>query len=224
MGRHPLLEARDDPGSVPMMSTGRRVVLLDCDGPLANFTGAYLNAFLVLTGRLAVEDEVDRWAIHECGFFQEEAARRGETPGQLRKAIDAMVVAPGFCENIRPQKAAVEAVAKLRELADVYVVTSPWDSSPTWMYERLHWVHRHFDIPRGHVIQTGRKHLVRGDIFVDDKPSHVVEWQAAWPGSLGVLFDMHHNRAETPEGIPRAGWRFVIAAASELPGEGEGER
>lgn len=190
------------------MSMWRKTVLLDCDGPLSDFTGAYLDAFREVTGRKATHDDVDRWAIHECAFFVEEQQR---FDGQLRKIVDRKVIEEGFCARIKPHAAALDAVARLVEVADVYVVTSPWDSSPTWMYERLHWVANHFPgIGRRRVIQTAQKHLIRGDILVDDKPSHVEEWQRAWPQGLGLLFDMHHNRGDQGIGLARTGWPFVL--------------
>lgn len=186
------------------------IILLDCDGPLACFTQAYLNALFTETGELHQAEEVDRWAIHECEFF-----KRIETQGfsSLRKRIDARVVKPGFCEEILPQPGAKEAVAKLSEIGEVFVVTSPWDSSPTWMHERLHWVAKHFpEVGRRRVIQTAQKHLIRGDVFVDDKLEHIEQWSNAWPESRAILFDMHHNRGDSAKHF-RGGWEHALQAA-----------
>lgn len=192
------------------MGMHRKTVLLDCDGPMSDFTGAYLDAFREVTGRKATHADVDRWAIHECSFFTE-ADRVGGWDGRLRKEVAAKVIEEGFCARIKPHAAALDAIPKLCEVADVYVVTSPWDSSPTWMYERLHWVANHFPgIGRRRVIQTAQKHLIRGDVLVDDKPSHVRDWQNAWPNGLGLLFDMHHNGGEQGLGLARTGWPFVL--------------
>lgn len=198
-------------------SKARPVVLLDCDGPLADFTQAYLDALRIETGASHSAAEVDRWAIAECDFFR----RLSERHSNLKRRVDAHVIKPGFCAGLAVQPGAKAAVELLTELADVYVVTSPWDSSPTWMHERLHWVHKHFGLPRSRVIQGAAKFLIRGDVFVDDKPSHVREWQEAWPHSTGVLFDMHHNRSDRALGLMRAGWPFVIAQVTSLPLAGE---
>jgi len=195
------------------------IILLGCDGPLAGFTKAYLNALWLETGARIDEEEVDLWAIHECAFFKRIAAERGlEDHHRLRKIVDAHVVMAGFCDGIAPQPGAQDAVRRLSELGEVFVVTSPWDSSPTWMFERLHWVARHFPtIGRRRVIQTAQKHLIRGDVFVDDKLEHVETWSAAWPGSKAILFDMHHNRRDSAKEW-RGGWGHAIDAAAALTG------
>jgi 5'(3')-deoxyribonucleotidase len=188
----------------------RPVVLLDCDGPLADFHGAYLRAFHEETDLVAPQEGIDRWAIHECTFFVDAAKRLGVEPLELRRRVDRHVLRPGFCDSIEPQPNARVIVKQLMELSDVFVVTSPWNSSVTWMHERHQWLVRKLAIPRGHIIQTGRKHLIRGDVFVDDKPSHVEEWAHQWPNGRAVLFDMPHNRSE---GSSRRGsWPEVLDA------------
>lgn len=192
------------------------VILLDCDGPLARFSEAWLAAHFIECGVLRDVREIDRWDMASCAWFAADAAKAGLEPSALKKRIAAHVIRPGFCEEIEVQAGAKEAVAKLAELAEVFVVTSPWDSSPTWMHERMHWVHRHFGIPRGHVIQAGRKHLIRGDVFVDDKASHVLEWSAAWPDGTAILFDMAHNRADDVGDVVRAGWDHIVQVAMAM--------
>ncbi len=192
------------------------IILLDCDGPLACFTQAYLDALFRETGHQHLAHEVDRWAIHECDFFKDIEARLGFI--NLRRRVDAHVCMPSFCSNIVPAPGAQEAVARLSDLGEVYVVTSPWDSSPTWMHERLHWVAKHFPtIGRRRVIQTAQKHLIRGDVFVDDKLEHVMEWSAAWPLSTAILFDMHHNLDGSGDAW-RGSWNHAIDAAAHMKG------
>lgn len=186
------------------------VVLLDADGPLFDFTRGYLDALNeVIPGRYKIT-MVDRWAIDQCAFFARAAKRAGLTVSQLKARVTELVVRPGFTESLRVQPGAKNAVAHLLEIAEVYVVTAPWDSSPTWMHERMHAVHRHFRIPRAHVIQTAAKHVVHGDVFVDDKPSNVREWGGRWLDSAAILFDMHHNWGSDHD-LRRGTWEDVIA-------------
>lgn len=190
------------------------VILLDCDGPLADFTGAYLDAVHRETGCIIKAYEIDQWHIHQCAAFKAAAAAANMSPKDLKSRVVQQICKPGFCEDLRPHAKALEAVEQLQSIGEVFVVTSPWASSPTWMYERMHWVAEHFHIPREHVIQTGRKHLIRGDVFVDDKLEHIVEWSAAWPTATAILFDMHHNRGESAK-TWRGGWSHAIEAAQK---------
>lgn len=191
------------------------VILLDCDGPLSNFTKAYLKVVTAETGFPCRVENVDRWAIHTTEVFRLAAEFKGITVQELKSKVEKHIVRQSFCTDIEVQKEAQAAVEELRSIGEVFVVTSPWDSSPTWMYERLHWCNHHFGISRGNVIQAGTKHLIRGDVFVDDKVSHVRDWQEAWPKGVGVLFSMHHNHLEDSKGIQRGGWELTLEAAKK---------
>lgn len=185
--------------------TRRPIVLLDCDGPLADFSGSYLRALYQETCCAHGVHEIDQWSIHKCGFFIDAARKTGVDPSELRRRVDAHVLRPGWCSSLTPTRFSQICVDDLHELADVYVVTSPWDSSVTWMHERLHWLNREFNVPRGNVIQAGKKHLVFGDVFVDDKPEHVEAWLEQWPNGRALLFDMPHNRNADPR-LERTNW------------------
>ncbi len=189
----------------------RPVILLDCDGVLADFGAGYLGAFVEETGDVVGTDQIDRWDMHKCTFFIKAAEAIGVTTTELRRRVDAHVSRPGFCSSLAVTHGALSAVERLREIGDVYVVTAPWDSSVTWMHERAHWIHRKLGIPRSHVIQAARKHLIAGDVFVDDKASHVAEWAERWPQGHSILFDLPHN--QDASGVRRGGWADVIAAA-----------
>ncbi len=194
----------------------RPIVLLDSDGPLSNFTKAYLAILARETGAQHTPEEVDQWKIADCDFFKQAARKINIEPKHLEARVNEAVSERNFCADIEVQPGAQEAVGKLAEIADVYVVTSPWDSSPTWMFERLHWLARNFKLPRSRVIQTGTKDLVFGDVFVDDKLSHVISWQKRWIKSEGVLFGMHHNRDEAARaGVSSSGWPEVIATVQK---------
>lgn len=185
--------------------SAKPVILLDCDGPLAAFGTAYLDALYEETGKRFTEADIDRWAIHECPWFAELSAR---DPG-LKRRVDEWVSRPGFCAEIPVQDGALDAVARLAKLGEVWVVTSPWSSSQTWMHERTKWVERHFPmIPKGHVIHASKKHLIYGNVFVDDKLSHVEEWVDHWRSvehydAHGFVYGMAHNGATS-------GWSDVI--------------
>jgi 5'(3')-deoxyribonucleotidase len=190
----------------------RPIVLLDCDGPLSCFTSGYLEALEKETGMRHLASEVDQWSIADCDFFTQAAKKINVAPRDLKARVDRHVSVAGFCAGLKVQPGARDAVYALRQLADVYVVTSPWDSSPTWQYERLHWIAEHFEIPRARVVQTGTKHIIRGDFFVDDKTSHVIEWGLSWPHGIAFLFDMGHNQAahQLPSNAERAKWDEII--------------
>ncbi len=182
----------------------RPVVLLDCDGVLADFVSATLDLVHTLGGRRHASDEVRTWEIFDSIG----------TP-ELRERVYDRMNREGFCRDvIRPYPGAVEAIADLREHADVYVVTAPFRTA-TWMSERLAWLGHHFALPADHVVFTERKQLVRGDVFVDDKPDHVRRWDAGRRACTGraFLWDQAYNREAD---LPRLrSWAELRAAIED---------
>jgi len=144
-------------------------VLLDCDGVLADFTSATLKLVLKVTGRHYEPDDIKTWEIFDS-LPEKEA--KDEVYGILK--------APGGCTSIPVYPDAHDAIRRLRELATIIIVTSPFTSSPTWMHERQLWLEHHFGDGIHSVIHAKHKDHVHGDFFIDDKPSHIKEWLDYW--------------------------------------------
>lgn len=162
----------------------RPLLLLDCDGVVADFVGHFLDTVRDLFGRHHAPETVMEWDIAAAiGLDERERARAyGE------------VLRDGWCSRIRPYPAAVDAVRALREAGvDVHVVTSPWPGHRTWHGEREEWLRHHFGLGPRDVTHTHRKAVVRGDALLDDKPEHVAAWGAAHPGGLALLWDQPYN-------------------------------
>lgn len=172
----------------------RPLVLLDCDEVLADFVGSVLSAAAEETGFEYRREEFHTWDIFD---------QIGGGP-EVVSAIRRRVSEPGFCSQILPLPGAVEGFELLTEMADVYVVTTAWNS-PTWMAERERWLARHFRLHRDHVIFATHKYLVHGDFFVDDKPDNVRLWDAHRDG-VALLWDAGHNRLDGDDLIRVVSW------------------
>jgi 5'(3')-deoxyribonucleotidase len=174
--------------------SARKRVLLDCDGILANFVESYLDIVTHVTGRRYSLEDVTRFDIcGSLGLSHTESVI-------IKKALSEQ---RGFCLALKVYPGAKDGVARLRELADVYIVTSPWNSSQTWMHEREQWLREHFGIPHSHIIHTSAKYVCRGDVFVDDKVDAVAKWQAEHPSALAVVWDTPHNQDDHAPGLFR---------------------
>jgi 5'(3')-deoxyribonucleotidase len=184
------------------------IVLLDCDGPLADFVGACA-AELSRYGVTRRLEDVTKFNL-EAAWGLTQAQKNILTNAYRRR---------GFCEEITPQPGAVDAVKRLHKVADVFCVTTPMWSGPTWQHERVNWLREHFDIDRNHVVLTGAKHLVHGDVFVDDKAEAVSEWRTH-RGGLGILWAMPHNHDVWHSGEWRGArtsdWEHVIGCTEGI--------
>ena len=163
------------------------LVLLDCDGILADFVGSVLGFVHQHTG-----SRPEREAVVSQNIFESIGDK------DVERAFSDHAVKAGFCEGIEPYPEALVGFPRLAGVADVHIVTSPWPS-PTWTFEREEWLLQHFGIPSNRVHHESQKFLTRGDYLVDDHPKHIREWLLRRRDHyLGhaLLWDTPHNRRE----------------------------
>ncbi len=190
-------------------------VLLDCDGPLANFCQGFLDLVEEETGYAFGPQVITDWDVTGCPYFRQLAMDIGRPFEELKRAVWKRVNRIGFCQSLCLIPGAKEAVKEIRKIAHVEVVTSPMGSSPTWMPERTEWLQRHFGFDSSEIHFVQKKFRVHGDVLVDDKTSHIVEWSNATHVRLAdghaILWDAPYNRGEELEGVRRASnWEQAV--------------
>lgn len=174
-----------------------KTVLLDVDGVLADFVSAYLDIVHEVTGRVHSPADVTSWDINAALGIE------GVQASNVKRAIGS---APQLARRLAVFDNAQTGVAALEAIANVYIVTSPWNSNPTWTHDREHWLERYFGIRSSRVIHTSAKHLVRGDFLVDDKTATLVMWWAHNPVGVPVQWQTPHNRTELWSGESTNSW------------------
>jgi 5'(3')-deoxyribonucleotidase len=177
------------------------LVLLDCDGILADFVGAALDFVQMKTGERPDRDVIETWDIWD------------HLDPELEEVFTEYVGRQGFCKSILPYDEALRGFPLLAAVADVHIVTSPFVTAPTWTHERSEWLEQYFGIPHHRVHHTGTKYLTRGDYLVDDHPKHIREWllnrRDHYLGHA-LLWDTPHNRRE--EGLWRVkSWEELVS-------------
>lgn len=162
------------------------IILLDVDGVVADFAGPFLAKANEITGMSVSPADIRQWDILTA------------FPDQQHGDILEHTYKPGFCTALPTLPGAVEGVRRLREIGDVYALTSPW-TSETWCWERTRWLRDRLDFDKHDVLHVpgNRKHLVRGDVLIDDKLETVVEWTRSNPEGLALLWDAPYNHAGT---------------------------
>ena len=154
--------------------------VFDVDGVVADFVSSALVHINDLIGTSYRPDDVTMWAMESM------------LPDHMRQQFFDKLSTPGFCRNLGQFH---DAVAVIRELQDtgheVVFATSPW-SSDTWINERTAWLHERFGPVDVHHLHD--KTSVSGDVFVDDKPSHIVAWAAANPQGWAYLMNRPYNQ------------------------------
>ena len=89
---------------------------------------------------------------------------------------------PGIFGLMEPMKGAVEAVHKLSEKYDVFILsTAPWKNPSAWS-DKVSWVTKYFDdVFHKRMIITHRKDLCKGDYLIDDRGKNgTSEFEGEW--------------------------------------------
>ena len=84
--------------------------------------------------------------------------------------------APGLFALMDPVPGAIDAIERLANHFDVYILsTAPWDNPSAWS-DKLNWVHLHLsDYFTKRLILCHHKELLNGDYLVDDNPKNGAE-------------------------------------------------
>ena len=181
-------------------------ILLDIDGVFANFIDASLPIIksIVLRrprGPTTLVDEERAWRAEiECFDHEDVKTYRMETIfGMTAVEIDewfALVKEPGYCAAIRPYEGARECVAALQEIGDVHPVTFPWPQAPHWIIERERWLADELGINPGLAVYTSQKHVVAGDIFVEDTTKYLIQWREHHHDGVAIRMRRPYNERE----------------------------
>lgn len=109
----------------------------------------------------------------ESGIARLDDATKMEYQGRLDEV-------PGIFSLMEPMAGAVEAVARLKKVYDVYVLsTAPWLNPSAWS-DKLRWIQRHFGTDQSsplykRLILSHHKNLNQGAIIIDDRIKNGVD-------------------------------------------------
>lgn len=158
-------------------------ILLDVDGVLTHgFVETCVQHFNGMGMQVRAED-VDQWDLMKALGVSED----------VEKEVYRRMRLPGVAQTFEPIPGSQELLAELQEWADIYAVTSPM-GGPYWAHDREQWLYDRYKIPARRVASIRDKHIVYGHALVDDKLSHLVNFTAEWPRSMGILFRIPPNR------------------------------
>lgn len=184
-------------------------ILLDCDGPLSDFTGAYVDAVNAALGSEYTPGQVDQWGISESlapGDFARQM--------MIKDAGIEAVHRAGFVSSMDLQPWAIDLVDRCHMFGYVTIVTSPWHTSRHWHSERVRWLYDHFEIKGRDVIFCAKKDMIRGDVLIDDNADHVRSWAVQNPEGLAILWALPSNQHDRAE-LVRHAWNIVVVDSIE---------
>lgn len=167
------------------------IIHTDVDGVLADFVGG-LCIELGARGFRRAPDDVRHWELAKS-FSDEE----------LRAAHEIMA-SPGFCHALEWYEGARDFLRALRGEGEVHAVTAPFRSSSSWMHERYGWLSSEVQGDRVHFVSGKYKHLLRGDVLVEDHPGTARAWCEVNESGVAILIDRPWNRPGADEFWPHS--------------------
>ena len=151
------------------------ILLFDLDGICCNLMTKWLLHYNRDYDDTLTEQDITAWEWHtfvkpECG-----------------KKIYHYLNRPGFFADLDPVPGAVESLSRLQHICELVVVTaSPKEAAG----DKMRWVQRHLPfVPKGNIVVTYRKDLVRGDFMFDDAPKNLRHHPA-----IRIMLDYPFNR------------------------------
>ena len=107
---------------------------------------------------------------------------------QIRMRFTLFVTTPGFFETLPVMKGAVDAIKKLMNDFDIYIVSAAMEY-PLSLTEKHHWLGEHFPfISWHHIIFCGDKSIISTDYLIDDHCKNL-----DFCKGIPLMFDSFHN-------------------------------
>ena len=174
------------------------IVLLDLDDVLADWDGGFRKQWQKAYPELELDAERTTFYIGQ-----------EDTPEQQER-IYSLTHEQGFFESLEPIPGALEAYQDIRALGhDVFIVTSPGTTFDYAAGEKYRWVKGHLGQDAlTSLVMTPSKHIINGDILIDDRPNIKSEQLASWEH---VLYDTSYNaKVQGKRRINWNNWREVL--------------
>ena len=163
------------------------IILIDCDGVLANFQSMAEDLVNEFIGFVPKWDE--EWDMflhpdvreHKSALFSEITKR------------------PGCIRNLAKHEFADRMVDELRGLGKLIACTSVLGGH--YPSERFAWLNEELGFKREDIILAHRKELVYGDVFIDDKPENILNWKEKHPKGLACLWQPPKKKTKVPDNV-----------------------
>ena len=149
-------------------------IAIDMDGVMADVETHFLNWY---------NKEYQDKLTHEDLKGKSEA-KAFPVKGIIRKYANI----PGFFETVPVMDGAVDAVKKLQEKYDVYVVSAAMEF-PTSLIEKRNWLKNNFPfINWRNIVLCGNKHIIKTHYMIDDHPKNLDPFKGET-----LLYEAFHN-------------------------------
>lgn len=159
------------------------IILVDMDGPLAQFEETFLREW-----KRMFPNEPHIPLRHRRKFYP-----RDDYPQKLRPKVEQVYLDKNFYLKIPPVAGGIEAIREMEAMGiDVFICTTPLSVYKHCVLEKYAWVERYLGYKfTKKLILTRDKTIVHGDILIDDKPKITGIRKPVWEH---IIYDFPYNR------------------------------
>lgn len=181
-------------------------ILLDCDGPLADFDGHFWNTAIDCGYEMDIESRHDQ----KHRFFTDHIKNKKQR-NEIRNHINNS----RWFRDLPVTPESQKSVAELEELGyDLWVCTKPLDANKYCAGDKHTWIREHFPSLSKKVIIAPNKSLIKGDILFDDaiNLSHmeVAEWKPI------VFATSYNGEGSKWSNLERKSWKEFVEHFSDI--------
>lgn len=177
-------------------------ILIDMDAIIVDLLNPWIEAYNAK--RLGAHfkiDDVHSWDLHLCTPY----------PNENDVYIYKIIEQPGWFRNLKPLPGAIEAVSKLQLNNECYIVSTA--GTPISYTEKIQWLNQYLpSFTKRNIILTGAKHLVQGDVLIDDSPANAAAYRKAWPESKILTIRYPYNTDCGFYDVVANNWKHTEAA------------
>ena len=152
-------------------------ILIDCDGVLSDFNKMILK---MVKDQFNIDLRLVNGNEWDCLEYPEVKHVKGQI-------WDHLLGTKGLIRNLEKFDYADKLIAGLRQRGEVIACTS-LVKGEYYACERIEWLIEEMGFDRKDIILAYKKHICKGDVFIDDKPQNVTDWANAYPEGFPVLW------------------------------------
>lgn len=124
---------------------------------------------------------------------------------------------PGFFDDLKAIPGSIKTLTALAMEGHNVMIATAHADNPQCASAKIRWCQEHLGFSRKQVILIHAKHLLRGDVFIDDTPKKLVAYREAWPDAKVLTIAYPYNeeckdrvdlRAEGYE-KPKSAWEEI---------------
>jgi 5'-nucleotidase len=156
-------------------------ILCDVDAIVADLLGKWLQRHNTDHGDDVKVEHITNWDMATC-------LKTGTKCYQY-------LYEEGFFADLKPLPGAVEALEALHADGHFIVMATAHSYPGKSAAEKVHWIRETLPfIPKRNMMIGHQKHLLRGDVFIDDSPDNIHDYRVAWPDAQILTIEYPYNK------------------------------